>query len=195
MSAIAITQRDADLMLAVRDGDESSFELLLDHYRAPVVRFLYRMVQNREAAEELAQEVFLRVYRARASYQPTAKFSTWLFCIATRQALNWRRDVRKEWGHESIDDTAPEKIRRELSDPRPTVEQTLLRGSSSEEIRAAVDALPPKQRAAVILHKYQELGYSQIAKSLRCSESAVKSLLFRAYGHLRQSLIHLASAS
>src|ERR1051325_6254848 len=96
MEAVAALERDAPLMLRVRDGDETSFALLLERHRAPVVNFLHRMVQNRAISEELAQEVFLRVYRSRASYEPTAKFTTWLFRIATHVALNWLRDGRSE---------------------------------------------------------------------------------------------------
>src|SRR5713226_1723233 len=99
---------DAELMWRVRMGDDTGFGLLLERYRTPVTRFLFRMVQNWAVAEELAQNVFLRAYRARASYGPTAKISSWLFCIASRQALNWRRDMRRQGGHESLDSAAPE---------------------------------------------------------------------------------------
>src|SRR4051812_18632621 len=81
MVAIAALERDAELMLRVREGDASSFTLHLEHHRAPVIHFLYRMVQNQAIAEELAQEIFLRVYRSRLAYEPTAKFTTWLFRI------------------------------------------------------------------------------------------------------------------
>ena len=83
-------------MLRVRDGDQASFGLLLEKHRGPVIHFLYRMVQNQAVAEELAQEVFLRVYRSRDNYEPTAKFTTWLFRIATHLGLNWIRDGRNE---------------------------------------------------------------------------------------------------
>ncbi|MGA2599592.1 MAG: sigma-70 family RNA polymerase sigma factor, partial [Bryobacteraceae bacterium] len=96
MAAVASLERDAALMLRVREGDEASFSALLDRHRAPVIHFLYRMVQNQAVSEELAQEVFLRVYRSRATYEPTAKFTTWLFRIATHLALNWIRDGKNE---------------------------------------------------------------------------------------------------
>src|SRR3984957_11993611 len=89
MEAVAAIERDADLMLRVREGDDTSFALLLERHRGPVIHFLFRMVQHRAVSEELAQEVFLRVYRSRATYEPTAKFTTWLFRIATHLALNW----------------------------------------------------------------------------------------------------------
>ncbi len=102
MEAVAALERDAQLMLRVRQGDETSFTLLLERHRAPVVNFLHRMVQNRAVSEELAQEVFLRVYRSRETYEPTAKFTTWLFRIATHLALNWIRDGKKEKSNESL---------------------------------------------------------------------------------------------
>ena len=92
MTALASLERDAELMIRVREGDETSFALLLNRHRRPVIHFLYRMVQNQGVAEELGQEVFLRVYKSRGTYEPTAKFTTWLFRIATHLALNWLRD-------------------------------------------------------------------------------------------------------
>src|SRR5437763_3433317 len=89
-----MARSDVQLMLDVKAGDEQSFTLLLYRYRSPLVNFLYRMVRNREQAEDLAQEVFLRVYRAREDYEPSAKFTTWLFRIATNLALNSLRDHR-----------------------------------------------------------------------------------------------------
>src|ERR1700693_6125973 len=104
MEAVVALERDAQLMLRVREGDDTSFALLLERHRGPVVHFLYRMIQNQAVSEELAQEVFLRVYRSRATYEPTAKFTTWLFRIATHLALNWLRDGKNEKGQERLDD-------------------------------------------------------------------------------------------
>jgi RNA polymerase sigma-70 factor (ECF subfamily) len=192
MEAVAALERDAELMLRVREGDDTSFALLLERHRTPVFHFLYRMVQNRAVSEELAQEVFLRVYRSRATYEPTAKFTTWLFRIATHLALNWIRDGRKEKGQESLNEKSVEGLERQVADLHKTVEQKMLYEVRLQEIRRAIEALPAKQRAAVLMHKYEELGYSQIAKALSCSESAVKSLLFRAYETLRTRLAHMA---
>jgi RNA polymerase sigma-70 factor (ECF subfamily) len=192
MTAVAALERDAELMLRVREGDSASFGQLLDRHRIPVIHFLYRMVQNQAIAEELAQEVFLRVYRSRASYEPTAKFTTWLFRIATHLALNWIRDGRHEKVHDSLDTDAQDGLARRLPDRINTAEQNLLREARFAEIRRAIETLPAKQRAAVLMHKYEEMEYSQIAAVLRCSESAVKSLLFRAYETLRGRLAHMA---
>jgi RNA polymerase sigma-70 factor (ECF subfamily) len=143
-------------------------------------------------AEELAQEVFLRVYRSRGTYEPTAKFTTWLFRIATHLALNALRDNRNERLQDRLDDDSSEMPVRQVSDTRPTVEQSLVYQAKLAEVRRAIAALPDKQRAAVLMHKYEEMEYSQIAKVLNCSESAVKSLLFRAYEALRARLAHMA---
>ena len=192
MEAVAAIERDAELMLRVREGDEASFALLLERHRGPVMHFLCRMVQNQAVSEELAQEVFLRVYRSRAKYEPTAKFTTWLFRIATHLALNWIRDGKKEKGQESLNEELLDGAERQVPDRQPTVEQELLYEVKLREVRKAIDALPAKQRAAVMMHKYEELEYSQIANVLNCSESAVKSLLFRAYETLRARLAHMA---
>jgi RNA polymerase sigma-70 factor (ECF subfamily) len=190
-AAIAALDYDAELMLRVKDGDGTSFGVLLEKHRASVIHFIYRLVQEQAIAEELAQEVFLRVYRSRSSYEPTAKFKTWLFRIATHLALNWLRDEKHERGQERLDDVSADLPARQVSDRRPSVEQELLYGVKREEIRRAVAALPEKQRAAVLMHKYEEMEYTQIAKVLGCSESAVKSLLFRAYETLRARLAHM----
>jgi RNA polymerase sigma-70 factor (ECF subfamily) len=184
-------------MLDVKAGDEQSFGLLLQRYRTPLVNFLYRMVRSREQAEDLAQEVFIRVYRAREEYVPSAKFTTWLFRIATNLALNSIRDHRHEKLEISMDApvTAEEGDEKpfEVADKHPTIEQELVEEDRKKMIRRAIEKLPEKQRAAVLLHKYQELDYAEIAKILSCSESALKSLLFRAYEALRVELAPLVA--
>ncbi len=198
-----MARSDVQLMLDVKSGDVSSFELLLRKYRTPVVNFLYRMVRDTAAAEDLAQEVFLRVYRARGQYLPTAKFTTWMFRIATNLALNALRDGRYRQQEVSIDraafdhsiDRESEPPALEIPDRQPSIELELIRRDRAEQIRRAVEALPEKQRAAVLLHKYQEMDYDEIAGVLGCSESALKSLLFRAYETLRVELAPLVEAA
>lgn len=192
--------RDAQLMLRVRDGDEHSFGVLLEKHRNPVIHFVFRMVQDRAVAEELSQEVFLRVYRSRESYEPTAKFTTWLFRIATHLALNSLRDGRYEKALQRLDAPRPaekdgELPAREVSDKAPSMEQRMVYETRLQEVRDAIGLLPEKQRAAVLMHKYQEMEYSQIASVLECSESAVKSLLFRAYETLRARLAHMITGA
>jgi RNA polymerase sigma-70 factor (ECF subfamily) len=188
VTSVASLERDAELMLRVRDGDETSFALLLEKHRNSVIHFLYRMVQNQAIAEELAQEVFLRVYRSRETYEPTAKFTTWLFRITTHLALNHVRDRRNDKLNDSIDEKIEDGAPRQLPAREANVEERLLRDARLGEVRKAIEELPDKQRGAVLMHKYQEMEYSQIAAVLGCSESAVKSLLFRAYESLRTSL-------
>jgi RNA polymerase sigma-70 factor (ECF subfamily) len=182
-------------MLDVKAGDDSSFELLLRKYRTPLVNFLYRMVRNSATAEDLAQEVFLRVYRARKDYAPSAKFTTWMFRIATNLALNARRDGRYQQLEVSIDQPADAQESKqtafEVPDRQPGIEHELMARDRAALIRRAVESLPEKQRAAVLLHKYQEMDYDEIARILQCSESALKSLLFRAYETLRIELAPL----
>jgi RNA polymerase sigma-70 factor (ECF subfamily) len=185
-------ERDAELMLRVREGDEASFGLLLEKHRNPVIHFLDRMVQNQAVAEELAQEAFLRVYKSRVSYEPTAKFTTWLFRIATHLALNWIRDGRNEHRQASLDQESADGTARQVPDRSRTAEQELVYQAKLGEVRQAIKNLPVKQKAAVMMHKFQEMDYAQIADVLSCSESAVKSLLFRAYESLRLRLAHMA---
>jgi RNA polymerase sigma-70 factor (ECF subfamily) len=194
-----MARTDVQLMLDVKAGDEQSFALLLHRYRTPLVNFLFRMVRNREQAEDLAQEVFIRVYRARADYVPSAKFTTWLFRIATNLALNSVRDTRHQRMEVSLD--APVTLDSEQGDQRtldvaeknPNIEEHLVQEAQRDMIRHAIDKLPEKQRAAVLLHKYQDLDYGEISKILSCSESALKSLLFRAYETLRVELAPLVA--
>ena len=194
-----MARTDVQLMLDVQAGDEESFELLLRKYRTPVVNFLYRMVRDSAAAEDLAQEVFLRVYRARERYAPSAKFTTWMFRIATNLALNALRDNQYRKAEISLDQPVEtnegEQPPLDVPDRQPTAEQQLIARTRTEMIRQAVCVLPEKQRAAVLLHKYQELDYGEIAKILGCSESALKSLLFRAYETLRVQLEPLVRLS
>ena len=194
-----MARSDVQLMLDVKAGDEQSFELLLQRYRTPLVNFLYRMVRVREEAEDLAQEVFLRVYRARQDYVPSAKFTTWLFRIATNLALNSVRDHRHQRMEVSLDapvtvdaEDGDEKV-LDVAEKNPNIEQHLVEEARKNMIRHAIDKLPSKQRAAVLLHKYQELDYGDIARILECSESALKSLLFRAYETLRVELAPLVA--
>jgi|ERR1700690_142349 RNA polymerase sigma-70 factor (ECF subfamily) len=187
-----MTRTDIQLMLDVKAGDESSFDLLLQKYRSPLVNFLYRMVRDTATAEDLAQEVFLRVYRARKQYSPSAKFTTWLFRIATNLALNSVRDNRHHQMDVSLDVPADEdQAPTELPAREMRIDEYMVERDRSEFIRKTITALPEKQRVAVLLHKYEEMDYGEIAKILDCSESALKSLLFRAYENLRVQLAPL----
>ena len=182
---------DAEIMLRAKAGDESAFDFLVQKYRRPMVSFMYRMARNTAAAEDLAQEVFLRVYRSRASYEASAKFTTWLYRIATNLAVNHARDTRHERPEIQVSLDEPDEesgTTIELPDKGLNAEQAMVVRERMLAIRSKVEALPEQQRLAVIMHKYQQMDYKQIADILKKSESATKSLLFRAYETLREQL-------
>jgi RNA polymerase sigma-70 factor (ECF subfamily) len=185
-----ITDQYATWMLAFLAGDLDRFQMIVEHNRDAVVRYLYRCVSNRAVAEELGQEVFLRVYLCH-DYRPNAKFRTWLFHIATNLALNWLRDHRAETGSVPLDAPPRHRVRREMRAPVRSVEDEMVAQCRLEEVRAAIRELPERNRAAVLMHKYEEMDYAAIAHTLHCSVSATKSLLFRSYEYLRERLAHL----
>ena len=192
MAAEFLLDPDTALMLKVSEGDTPSFGLLLERHRVSVVNHLQRLVRNHAIAEELAQDVFIRVYRSRGRYRPDAKFTTWLFRITTNIALNWRRDTRREAGFMRLDREIHGNRKLQISDVDQRVDERLIRAQRGREIREAIETLPPKQLAAVLMHKYEGMDYTQIAEVLGCSIPALKSLLFRAYETLRRRLAHFA---
>jgi RNA polymerase sigma-70 factor (ECF subfamily) len=182
---------DADVMLRVKAGDQSAFEYLVQKYRRPIVSFMYRMARNAAAAEDLAQEVFLRVYRSRETYEASAKFTTWLYRIATNLAVNHARDTRHERPEVQVSIDEPDEdtgTTLDVPDASLNAEQSMVRRERMMAIRQKVEALPEQQRLAVVMHKYQQMDYKQISEVLKKSESATKSLLFRAYETLREQL-------
>ena len=182
---------DAEVMLELKAGNMAAFDVLLAKYRKPMIHFMFRMVHNQAVAEELAQEVFLRVYRSRETYRAEARFSTWVYRIATNLGVNHARDTRHERTAATIHLDEPDAetgTTPDLADDRPTVESRLLRDERMAAIREHVMALPERQRTAVLLHKYEGLDYKNIGEVLKLSESATKSLLFRAYQTLREKL-------
>jgi RNA polymerase sigma-70 factor, ECF subfamily len=182
---------DAQVMLRVKNGDDAGFEYLVTKYRRPMMAFMYRMAHNTAVAEELAQEIFLRVYRSRQTYNAEAKFSTWLYRIATNLAVNHARDTKYERPEITVNLDQPDQETGstiDLPDGSMTAEQAILRRERLAAIRQHVQNLPERQRLAVLMHKYQEMDYRQIGEVLKLSESATKSLLFRAYETLREKL-------
>src|SRR5207302_4358433 len=151
----------------------------------------YRSVHNRAIAAELAQDVFVRVYRSRERYEPTAQFTTWLLRITTNVALNWRRDTHRHKAELGIEELSTHIRKFEFRDSRPPMDEAMIREHKAQEVREAIQSLPSKQLAAVLLHKYEGMDYGQIAEVLNCSVPALKSLLFRAYENLRRHLAHL----
>lgn len=182
---------DAEVMLRVAAGDDHAFDYLVEKFRRPMNSFMYRMTRNQAVAEELAQEVFLRVYRSRHTYAASAKFTTWLYRIATNLAVNHARDTKHERPENMVNIDEPDTetgLTVDIADRGINAEQAILRRERLAAIRKHVEALPERQRMAVMMHKYQNLDYKQIAAVLKLSESATKSLLFRAYETLRETL-------
>jgi RNA polymerase sigma-70 factor (ECF subfamily) len=182
---------DAAIMLELKAGNMAGFDFLIQKYRKPIINFMYRMTRNQAVAEELAQEVFLRVYRSRETYRAEARFSTWLYRIATNLGVNQARDTRHERAASTVylDEADSESgMTPDVADSTPDVESRMLRDERMAAIREYVMALPERQRMAVLMHKYEGMDYGQIGEVLKLSESATKSLLFRAYQTLREKL-------
>lgn len=182
---------DAEVMLELKAGNMAAFDVLLAKYRKPIVHFMYRMVHNQAIGEELAQEVFLRVYKSRETYRAEAKFSTWLYRIATNLGVNYARDNRHERSASTVyldEMDAETGTTPDVADMTPTAEADLVRRERMQAIRKHVMALPDRQKMAVLMHKYEGMDYKQIGDILKLSESATKSLLFRAYQTLRGNL-------
>jgi RNA polymerase sigma-70 factor (ECF subfamily) len=184
-------ETDAEIMLRLKAGDVSGFDFLIGKYRKPIIHFMFRMVHNQAVAEELAQEVFLRIYRSRETYRAEARFSTWLYRIATNLGVNYARDNKQERAASTVYLDEPDTetgIMHDVADATPGAEAKILRRERMQAIREHVMALPERQRMAVLMHKYEEMDYRQIGDVLKLSESATKSLLFRAYQTLREKL-------
>ncbi|MGB2613124.1 MAG: sigma-70 family RNA polymerase sigma factor [Phycisphaerae bacterium] len=187
----AACDEDAQLMLAFQQGEDLAFQKLVEHNHARVIGLVYRFIGNSTEAEDLAQEVFVRIYRARATYRPTAKFSTWMFRIAANVGLNALRDRAHRRDDVSIEQLAG-------ADRGPyTIPDPEVRGPASEmdrselrtRIQDAIRELPEKQQLAVVLSKYEGLAYTDIARTMGCSTMAVKSLLARARESLKERLL------
>ncbi len=190
--ASADVDAGAALMLRFQQGEEACFDALVLRYQRPLTGYMLRLVRHPGVSEELVQDVFLRVYRSRERYRPQARFTTWLYRIATHLALNYLRDHRAEAHQASLDEPETEGGHPpDAVDGRPGIETRLMRREWRRRVQQAIASLPERQRAAVILHKYQEMEYREIAQALQLSVSATKSLLFRAYEVLRGQLEQL----
>ncbi|MGV3755087.1 MAG: RNA polymerase sigma factor [Verrucomicrobiota bacterium] len=182
---------DAALMLRVREGDMAAFETLVERYKQPVINLLYRTLPDAAEAEDLAQNVFIQVYKSAHRYEASARFSTWLFTIARNLCLN---EIRRRSRHpaESMDITHPEnedQPLRQIEDVKQFAPpDTMLQGELADKIEEAIASLPENQRTAMLLCRQDDLSYEDIAKVIGCSLSATKSLIHRARETLKQRL-------
>jgi RNA polymerase sigma-70 factor (ECF subfamily) len=174
---------DAALMLLVKQGDRDAFELLVEKYKQPVMNLAYRTLSDATEAEDLAQHVFLQVFKSAHRYEVSAKFSTWIFTIARNLCLN---EIRRRSRHpaQSLDEVSPENDEQPLHQVEDVKSfsppEALLQGELEEKVQLALSELPEKQRTALLLCRQDELSYEEIADVLECSLSATKSLIHRA---------------
>ncbi|NQT86854.1 sigma-70 family RNA polymerase sigma factor [bacterium] len=173
---------DAELMRALAGGDMEALGTLARRHQDKIVGLAFRMLRRRDLAEDVAQEAFLRVYRAAGRYRPDAKFTTWLYRIVTNLSLDLQRRAQREPA--ILDESAPVAASRPTPDPLEASER-------AELVRRAIDSLPDRQRTAVLLHRYQGLSHIEVGEVAGWSQSAVESLLVRAYANLRQALAEL----
>jgi RNA polymerase sigma-70 factor, ECF subfamily len=176
-------QPDSEVIRQIRSGDDSAFDELMRRYKHPVVNFVYRMLGDVEDADDVAQEVFVRIYQNLDTYRHETKFSTWLFALARNAAID-RLRWRERHPSETIESTA------ELAAPASTTDDVATR-EMSQQIAAAVAKLPEDQRTALVLAEYHDLSYAEIAGVMHCSEKSVESRLYRAKQTLRGWLRHL----
>ena len=182
---------DAELMLRVKRGDREAFRELVEKYKQPVMNFVFRSLRDETEAEDLAQIVFLQVYKSRDRYERTAKFSTWLFTIARNLCLN---EIRRRARHpaDSLEETHAENDElpsRQYEDKTTTLpHEALMQGELAGKIEEALAQLPENQRTAILLCRQEELSYEEIARVLGCSLSATKSLIHRGREVLKEKL-------
>jgi RNA polymerase sigma-70 factor, ECF subfamily len=182
---------DVRVMLAVRSGEHAAFAELVERHGAFLVSFIYKFVGSQATAEDLAQEAFFKAFRAAPTYEPTAKFKTWLLTIASNLCMNRKRWEKKRQ-HLSLDAPADRESGRSLSESVADDGEGPMGGIDRDErrtmVRRAIVSLPENQRLAVILARYHELSYAQIAESMGMTIMAVKSLLNRAKENLKERL-------
>lgn len=182
---------DAALMLLVKQGDSDAFSQLVEKYKKPVMNLVYRMIRDLVEAEDIAQNVFVQVYKSAERYQVSSKFSTWLFTIARNLCLN---EIRRRTRHpaDSMDASHPDQEDQPLQQYEDkkavSAPDRLLQGELEAKIEQAVAELPENQRLAILMCRQDELSYEEIAQVLGCSLSATKSLIHRGRETLKQKL-------
>ena len=182
---------DASLMLKFEGGDISSFEKLVIKYKENITNMIYQFIGDKEEAEDLAIEVFLRVYQARGKYKPRAKFATWLYKIATNLCLD---EIRKKTKLHTVslnksiptEEGKEEELIEKIADPSPSPQKILEEREKNALVREAINSLPARQRIATILRIYEGLSYKEISKILGCSVKSIERLLYRARVNLKE---------
>jgi len=182
---------DAELMVSFQQGNPEAFDRLIDKYQRPIVNFIYKIVNNAAEAEELTQEVFLRIYRARKRYEPRAKFAAWIFRIATNVSLKELRRKRhmRFWSNNHNTNEDAGAAEETYCDPVPNAERKLIASELGRVIRRAIESLPPNERVALVLRRYEELSYRKIAEIMSCTEAAVKTYIHRGKLHVRDRIL------
>jgi len=176
---------DQKFMLDFQNGDEKAFIHLVERYKNRVMGIAYRYLQNRETAEDLAQEVFIKIYNARTSYVPQAKLSTWIYRITVNTCLNELRSKqpdRELLSTDQLADTTNEN-------PLDSLEKSIL----EERVKEALHVLPERQRMAIILQKYEGYSYEEIGRVMNCSKESVDALIQRAKITLKRELMDLVT--
>jgi RNA polymerase sigma-70 factor (ECF subfamily) len=184
-------EMDNELMIRAREGDKAAFQELFTRHSRPLVNFVCRFVGSRDRAEELAQDAFLQIYKARARYEPKARFSTYLYRVATNLCLNDLRRLDYQGKFQSLDGESTDhghELHSTLKDDAAGVEERVAARELGVRIQASLDELPPNQKLALLLSRVDGFSYREVAECLSTSESAVKSLVFRATMTLRETL-------
>jgi RNA polymerase sigma-70 factor (ECF subfamily) len=185
-----ILLQNEELMARIAKGDEDAFEILVNRHQTSVLNLVYRFIGDRTQAKDLAQEVFIRVWQAAKTYKPEAKFTTWIYRITANLCFNELKSARrKKWfSFNWSDEDGEHTFEETLSDGPPSAEDILLEKERSRQISDALHSLPDNQRLALILKRYDDLSYQEIAKVIGCSVSAVESLLVRVKRTLQEKL-------
>ncbi len=186
---------DIKIMLEFKNGDKSAFDKIMDKYEKPIINFAYRFTWDKNSSEDLAQEVFLRVYKAAKNYLPNAKFSTWLYKIATNVCIDYKRKIRRDtsmhrdFGAGKTTKGEDSKILMDVEDKSASADKSLEERETEETVKKALASLPESQRIAVILRIYEEKSYEEISRIMEVTVPSVESLLFRARQELKKILV------
>ena len=175
-------KKDVELMLKVQNGDDNAFEKIVERHQKWIINLAYKYIGNSTEAEDIAQEIFIKIYKARKRYKPTAKFTTWLHTIAVNVCLNSIRGRKNDPNIHIVEDDILK------SDKAVEPSKDMENAEISSAVKAAIDALPENQRLAVILTRYEDMSYDEAAEVMNTSVEALKSLLFRAKDNLKERL-------